>query len=199
MFHVKTQIFKKSQIFETKMKITTFMTNFITPISYLILLGFIPGALSFRLLTLDQLGEKNMSIFIANSNSMLKLQKVTPENISQFYVVVHANKIFFYSKGTYHGFSYDVDNVKLKLSPVTIGKLQMFTQEDDHSDRRVKIMKWEDMISRPNRTTEKKVQIKETDKSDNENGRNYYSKPQYEEFSDQKMDKTSNSFDQQAP
>lgn len=113
---------------------------------------------AFRLLTLDQLGEKNKDIFIANIDSKPKLLKVTPDNIPNFYVVVHSNKIFFYTKGNYHSFAHDIDNVKLKLSPVELGKMQFYTQENYDSDndqnnhhkiKGIKVMKWDDLIKKP--------------------------------------------------
>ena len=135
----------------------------------IITLIFVIQISAFRLLTLDKLGEKHKNIFIANINSKPKLMRIKTENISNFYVVVHSKKVFFYSKGIYHTFSYDIDNVKLKLSPVEIGKVQYYTQDmEDNSSRAgisrtisqfgnpehkkmrgIKVMKWDELIKKP--------------------------------------------------
>ncbi|ELA42034.1 uncharacterized protein VICG_00881 [Vittaforma corneae ATCC 50505] len=125
----------------------------------------------FRLLTLDQVYEKQKDMFIMNSESNLKIQKVDTLNITNFYVVLHSRKIFFYTKGSYYGFIYDNDNVKLKLGPASINTVQYFTQntgladpEENASLRKIKVLKWDDLIKK--RDTEIKEDTIGTDNSD---------------------------------
>lgn len=84
---------------------------------------------SLRLITLPPLDRKGDGIFIKNDNLKLKLERVSPSSILDMYVVVHSRKVYFYNRGSYYGFGYDSDNVKLKLIPVPVGKVHYFTQE----------------------------------------------------------------------
>lgn len=121
------------------------------------ILLLIATILGLRLLTLDQIYEKQKDMFIMNSKSILKIQKVDTLNITNFYVVLHSRKIFFYTKGSYYGFIYDNDNIKLKLSPVSMGKVQYFSQDVGPTDieekvptRSIKVLKWDDLIKKRN-------------------------------------------------
>lgn len=122
--------------------------------------------LSFRLLTLDQLYEKTGDTFIMNYKESPKLAKVNMENMPLFYVVLHSRKLLFYTKGLYYGFSYDSDNIKLKLGEVNVSKIEYYTQDiailekdDDDNNigkgRTIKVLKWDDLIK--NKGKDKKL------------------------------------------
>lgn len=127
-----------------------------TPWKIFLIIGM---TLEFRLLTLNQIHDRKKDMFLSNSNGSLRIQKATVQNIRNFYVVLRARKIFFYTKGNYYGLAYDNDNVKLKLSPVNISKIYHFTQDADLDDkeentsaRSIKVLKWGELVKK--KTTE---------------------------------------------
>lgn len=108
---------------------------------------------AFRLLTLDSVAEKHNDIFIMNAEMKLSLQKITPSTIKKFYVVLHNRKLFFYNKGNYYQFVRDSDTLKIKLAPINLGKVQFFTQ-DVQPIRRVKVMKWDELIKKDEKSSD---------------------------------------------
>lgn len=106
--------------------------------------------LAFRLITLDSLysDPSHSDLFIMNKDSKMKISRINPENLPLFYTVIHSRKIFFYTRGNYYSLGYSEDGVSLKLSPVNMGKVEFFTQENEEDVRKIKIMRWDDLIKK---------------------------------------------------
>lgn len=125
---------------------------------------FIKSLLCLRLITLPPLEKRGNGIFLKNQDLNIKLEKVTESNIMDMYVVVHNRKIFFYNKGSYHGFGYDEDNVSLKLNPISLGKINYFSQDND--DQRLRIVRWGDLIKKSKSGSNEANPISKSFKSD---------------------------------
>lgn len=80
-----------------------------------------------RLVTLSSL-RNAPGIFVRNNEGCLILDKVNEKNIGDMYVVIRDRKLLFYNNGSLHGFRLSEDNITLHLVPISMSKIQYYTQ-----------------------------------------------------------------------